>query len=229
MLTGKKRITKKEMKEDKLVTSYYKAYNFFLENQAKILIGLGVVALIVVAVILFSNKKSSDNLESANLLSKVIPLYESGLYQEAIDGQPSTNIIGLKKIVEEYGNTENGETAKIYLANSYAMLGKWGEAYKLYDDYDGSNQFFEATALAGKAAYFENKNDFQKAADLYKKASKISKTNPANPEYLFKTALNVIKLGKNEEAKSLFKEIKNDYKFSIVVQEIDRYLSQLEG
>jgi len=229
VLSGKKRITKKEMKEDKLVTSYYSAYNFFMENQAKILIGLGVVALIVIAIVLISNKRSSDNLTSANLLAKVIPLYESGMYQEAIDGQPSSNIVGLKSIVDEYGSTENGESAKIYLANSYSFLGKWDEAYKVYDSYSGSNPFFEATALAGMAAYYENKNDFKEAAELYRKASKISKTNPANPEYLLKTAINIMKLGKKDEAKSLFKEIKNEYKFSVVVQEIDRYLSQLEG
>jgi tetratricopeptide (TPR) repeat protein len=229
VLSGKKRISKKEMKQDKLVTSYYSAYNYFLENQAKILIGLGVLALIVVAVILISNKKSSDNLNAANLLAKVVPLYESGLYQEAIDGQPSSNITGLKNIVDEYGSTESGQTAKIYLANSYSFLDKWEEAYKLYDSYGGSNPFFEATALAGQASYYELKNDNKKASELYKKAAKISKTNPANPEYLFKTALNLMKLGKNDEAKSLFKEIKNEYKLSVVVQEIDRYLHQLEG
>lgn len=229
MLSGKKRISKKEMKEDKLVTSYYSAYNFFMENQAKLLIGLGVIALVVVAIVLLSNKRSNDNLAAANLLAKVIPLYESGSYQEAIDGQPVSNIIGLKRIVDEYGGTESGESAKIYLANSFSLLGNWDEAYKHYDNYGGSNPLFEATALAGQAAYYENKNDFKEAAELYKKASKISKTNPSNPEYLFKTALNLMKIGKNDEAKSLFKEIKNEYKFSVVVQEIDRYLSQLEG
>ena len=64
-------------------------------------------------------------------------LYDQGSYLEAIEGRPSQNIIGLKKIVEDYGSTENGETAKIYLANSYDMLGKPDEALKYYSDYDG--------------------------------------------------------------------------------------------
>jgi tetratricopeptide (TPR) repeat protein len=229
LLAGKKRISKKEMKEDKLVTSYYSTYNFLMENQAKILIGLGAVALIIIAVILISNKRSDDNFEAARLLAKVIPLYESNLFQEAIDGQPSSNIVGLKKIVDDFGSTENGENAKIYLANSYSLLGRWEEAYKLYDSFGGSNLLFESTSLAGQAHYYEIKGDYKKASSLFEKAAKISKTNPSNAEYLFKSALNLMKLGKNNEAKSIFKEIKNEYKFSVVVQEIDRYLNQLEG
>lgn len=229
MLTKKKRISKKEMKEDKLVTSYYSAYNYFAENQARILIGLAAVALVVVAIVLISNKKSNDNLAAANQLAKVIPLYESGSFQEAIDGQKAANIVGLKSIVENYGSTENGESAKIYLANAYTFVNNLDEAYKLYDDYSGSNKLFLSTALAGKASYYETKSEFKKAADLYKKAAQITAGNPSNAEYLLKTGINLMKLGKKEEAKSLFKEIKNEYKFSPVVQEIDRYLIQVEG
>jgi tetratricopeptide (TPR) repeat protein len=229
VLTKKKRISKKEMKEDKLVTSYYGAYNYFLENQARILIGLALVALVIVAIVLISNKRANDNLAAGNQLAKVITLYESGSFQEAIDGQPASNIVGLKSIVENYGSTENGETAKIYLANAYTYVNNPDEAFKLYDDYGGSNSLFKSTALAGQASYFESKNDYKKAADLYRNAAQISAGNPSNAEYLLKTGINLMKLGKNEEAESLFKEIKNDYKFSPVVQEIDRYLIQVEG
>lgn len=229
MLTKKKRISKKEMKEDKLVTSYYSAYNYFVENQAKILIGLGAIALVVVAVILFSNKKSNDNLTAAAQLSKIIPVFEAGQYQEAVDGQPSSNIAGLKTIVDDFGSTENGEVAKIYLAHAYTFLNKWEEAYNYYSDYSGSNTIFKSTAQAGEAAYYETKEDYKEAANLYKKAAQYSETNPSNAEYLLKAGINFIKLGNKAEAESIFKEIKEKYKTSPVVQEIERYLIQLNG
>lgn len=229
MLEKKKKITKKEIKQDTLVTTYYKAYNFFLENQAKILIGIAAVALIVVAIIIFSNKRQSDNLAAANLLTKVIPLYEAGQFQEAIEGQKSTNVVGLKNIVENYGSTEQGEIAKIYLANCYLFLGKIEDAYEFYKDYDGSNPIFKATALAGEAAYYEYKKEYEKAADAYKNAAKISKENPSNPEYLLKAGINLIKLGKKEEAKAIFENIKKDYKTYPQVRQVDRYLVQVES
>ncbi|MEW6703181.1 MAG: tetratricopeptide repeat protein [Bacteroidota bacterium] len=229
MLEKRKRITKKEIKKDKLVTTYYKAQSFFLENQARILIGAAVVVLIVVAVILFINKRSNDNKTAAGLLAKVIPLYETGSYKDAIEGQKAGNIVGLKKIVDDYGSTENGEAAKIFLANAYSLTGNTDAALKTYDDYSGSNPLFKATALAGKAGCLEVKKEYEKAAALYKDAAKVSKTNPANGEYLLRAGINLIKLGRKAEAKTVFEAIKKDYKNSQAFYELDRYLIQVES
>lgn len=228
-MLARKKFSKKQIKEDKLVTSYYNALNFFQANQSKILIGVGIVAVLIVAVILFSNKRSSNNVTAAGLMAKVIPLYEASNYKDAIDGQKAANIVGLKKIVDDYGSTETGESAKIYLANSYVMIGNDQAAFDAYDSYSGSNQLFKSTALAGKAGCLEAKNEFEKAVDLYKDAAKISKYNPSNPEYLLKAAISLIKVGKKEEAKSLLDSIKKDYKTSPVLYELDKYLVQVES
>lgn len=229
MLEKKKRISKKEIKQDTLVTSYYKAYNFFLENQVKILIGVSAVALVVVAIILYSNKKANDSIIAASLLAKVIPTYETGQFQQAIEGQKSTNMIGLKEIVDKYGSTDAGEAAKIYLANCYYNTGKFEEAMENFEDYGGSAPLFKATALAGEAAYYEWKKDFEKAAEFYQRAAKTSVSNPSNAEYIMKAGINLVKVGKKEEAKSLFQVIKQDYKTTSIAQEVDRYLAPIEG
>jgi len=229
VLERRKKITKKQIKEDKLVTVYYTVKNFVLEYQAKILIGVAAVALVVVAGILFANKAMNDNKKAAGLLAKVIPLYESTAFKEAIDGQPSSNTIGLKRIVNDYGSSENGETAKIYLGNAYLMLGKSDDAYKVFDDYSGSNPLFKSTALAGKAGILETRKEFEKAADLYNDAAIVSKTNPANAEYLLRAGIIMLNSGKKEEAKTIFEIIKKDYKTSTAFSEVDRYLIQIES
>lgn len=229
MLEKRKKISKKQIKEDKLVTSYYQAISFFQEYQAKILIGAGIVAVIIVAVILWNNQRSSNNLKAAELLSKVIPLYDAGSYKEAIEGQKAANITGLKEIVDKYGSSEQGEVAKIYLANSYTLLGNDEAAFKAYDEFSGSIPIFKASALAGKAAYMETKKEYEKAAGLYKDAAKASKTNPSNPEYLMKAGIDLLNIGKKDEAKTLFESIKKEYKTSPVVNELDRYLVQVES
>jgi TolA-binding protein len=229
VLEKRKKISKKQIKEDKLVTFYYEVKNFVLEFQAKILIGAAVIALVVVGVILYGNKTKSDNNKAAGLLAKVIPLYESTSYKEAIDGQPSTNTPGLKSIVDQYGSTENGETAKIYLGNSFLMTGNTEEAFKTFDSYSGKNPLFKATALAAKAGILESRKENDKAADMYKDAATVSKINPANAEYLLKAGIILLNSGKKEEAKSVFDIIKKDYKTSAAFSEVDRYLIQIEG
>ena len=228
MLEARKKISKKQIKEDKLVTSYYKIQNFFLENQARILIGIGVVAVIAVAIFLYSNKRASNNLAAGNMLAKAMPLYDEANYKEAISGVPAAHIDGLKKIVDEYGSTEQGETAKIYLANSYAMTNNNDAALEMYNDYSGSNSLFKGTALAGRAGILESKKEYEKAAGLFKDAANVSKSNPSNPEYLFKAGVAYLEAGNKEEAKNAFDAIKKDYKNVAYMFEIDKYMTQID-
>ncbi len=227
MLERRKKISKKQIKEDKLVTTYYQVQNFILANQARLLIGIAAIALVVVAIVLFANKRASDNQNAAGLLAKVIPLYESGSFKEAVEGQPQTNTVGLKKIVGDFGGTESGNTAKILLGNAYILLNNNDDAYKAFDDYSGSNPLLKATALAGKAGCLEIRKEFEKAADLYRDASKISKINPANAEYLLKAGIDYLNIGKKDEAKSVFEIIKKDYKTSSTFYDVDRYMLQV--
>lgn len=229
MLEKKKRITKKEIKQDTLVTSYYKAYNFFLEHQVKLLSGIGVIAVIVVAIILLGNKRSSDNLLASELVSKVAPLYQQSQFQEAIDGDSKNQITGLKSIVDKYGSTEYGETAKIMLANCYFGTGNYEAAFEAFNDYSGNVPILKATSLAGQADYYETKKQYEKAVDLYKEASKISENNPANSEYLLKAGINLLQLNKKEDAKKLFDTIKKDFASTYAGQEVDKYLAQVEN
>jgi len=228
MLTKKKKLSRREIKEDKLVSTYYKAYGYFEENKSRILMYAGVLAAVALAVILYINNRNENNNIAGLQLSRVMSIYDTGSYLEAIEGRQGTDIIGLKKIVEEYGSTENGEIAKIYLANSYSFLGKLDDAVKYYEDYGGSNDIHKATALSGEAGYYASKNEYEKAADLYRQASLVSEENVLNPEYMLQAGINYIKAGDTEKAKELFETIKKDYNTSAAFREVERYSVQVE-
>ena len=149
MITRKKKLSKKEIKEDKLVSFLYKIESFYEENKRRIFT-YGIIFLVVVgAVYIYMNQIREENEKAGLELSRVMNLFDSGSYLEAIEGRQGTNIIGLKRIVEEYGSTENGETAKIYLANAYSYLGNYDEAIKYYEDYSGDIDVLKASAKAG--------------------------------------------------------------------------------
>jgi len=228
MLTKRKKLSKKEMKEDKLVTAYYKVYSFVDENRNRLLTYAGVLAVIIIAVVFFVNNRKKNNDEACVQLARVMNSYDAGNYMEAIEGRAGTKLVGLKKIVDEYGSTENGEIAKIYLANAYEYLGKTDDAFKYYESYSGSNKIFKATSLAGEAGYESFKNNYEKAGDLYKKAGHVTNENALNPEYLLQAGINYLKAGKNAEAKELFEKIKKDYNTSTAVREVERYSVQAE-
>jgi tetratricopeptide (TPR) repeat protein len=216
MIGQKKKFSKKEMKEDKLVTTYYKVVAFYEENKRNIAYVVGGIAIVVLAFFLYSENKKTDN-EVANIE-----------LDRLIEGRAGTPLIGFKKLVDQYGSTEIGETAKIYLANSYYFLGKFDEALKYYQDFSGSNDVFKASAFAGQAACFEAKNEQGKAAELYHKAATVSKQNVLNPQYLLFAGINYIKTGKKDEAKEILTRLKKDFTTSTYTREVDKYLAQIQ-
>lgn len=227
MLTKQKKLSRKEIKEDKLVGFYYKSISFFEESKSKIFMYLGAIVVVALGVFFYLSYKTGQNEEAAGHLSKVMEMYDGGDYLGAIEGKKDVKVLGLKDIVDKYASTENGETAKIYLANSYASLGKPDEALKYYEDYSGDMDIYQAAALAGQAGYYSAKNEYEKAADLYMKASKVSKTDVMNADYIYQAAINYFEAEEKNQAKNLFQTIKDDYKTSSVFSQVDRYLSQL--
>lgn len=227
MLQKKKKLSKKEIKEDKLLVFYKTAVVFFEKHKNKILTYAGVLVVVAAVVYFYINQKSESNEKAGLELSRIMPLYDQGAYLEAIEGKQGTNIIGLKRIVEEYSGSENGETAKIYLANSYAFLGNYDEAFNYYEDYSGTIDYFEAASLAGQAGYYAVKEDYKKAANLFLQASKMSQVNSQNPDYLLNAGIYYLKAGDKEEAKILFSRIKEDYTTSLAYREVDKYLSMI--
>lgn len=227
MLQKKKKLSKKEIKEDKLINLYKSSVDFFEKYQSKIFIYVGVLVVVAAAVYFYENQKIINDDKAALELSRIMQFFDQGSYLEAIEGKQGTNIIGLKNLVEEYSGTENGETAKIYLADCYSFLGNYEEAFKYYKDYDGSIDYFEAASMAGQAGYYAMNGDFDKAANLYLNASKQSQVNSQNPDYMLNAGICFLKIGENDEAKILFNKIKEDYSTSLANREVDKYLSTI--
>lgn len=227
MIGKKKKLSKKELQEDKLVTSFYKAQEFFDIYKQKFIIVGGGIAVVVLAIIWFVNKKSEDNLIAAGQVSQIISSYEQGQYQKAIDGEPGTQLVGLKNIVENYGSTNQGELAKIYLANSFYALGDYDKALDYYSDYSGDSKLHQSTAYSGMAACYEVKGDFEKAADYYKKGAETYKLGSQTADLLLSASINYIKSGNSSLAKPLLEEVKKDYPASTAAREVEKYLYNL--
>ena len=227
MIAKKKRIAKKEIQEDKLVTSLYKSQEFFEKYKQQIFFAVGALAVIVLAFVWYANKVKEDNLEATKELAKMLPIYESGSYQEAIEGKPGTDVLGLKQIVENYGSTEQGEIAKVYLANSYYYLGKVDDALKYYESYSGNSNLFKAAAYAGIASCNERQGNYEEAAKYFEKAASVSKFNVQNPKYLLDSGIDYIQAQNISKAKEVFEKLKNNYKKSPLQSEVERYLASI--
>jgi tetratricopeptide (TPR) repeat protein len=230
-LKARKKITHKEIKQDKLVTGYFEAMNWFsnAENKKKVYIGAGIVIVLVAAVFLYLNNKSAKNEEAEVKLSAVIALYEQGKYPEAINGDPAANIVGLNQIVNEYGSTNSGETAKLYLGNSFFNMKDYDNAMKQYDSYSGSNDIVKASCISGIGAVYEAKGDLKKAGEYFEKAANVNKGVVINQENLFYAIRSYTNAGDKESAKRVFSALKEQYPKSKYINESKRFESEFKN
>lgn len=213
----------KHQTEEKLMTVYYKAVDFFEKNKKHVYTALTILVIAIAGIVLMVNKKRASNEIASIEVSKIQQEYNAGNFQQAVGGDSLGSSKGLQYIVNEYGSTESGEMAKIMLANSYYNLKDYDNAEKYYKDYSGGNPILKVAASAGLAAIMEAKKNYADAASQFEKAAGIDKENPFVDQYLFYSAKNYYRANDFDKAKKIFDRIKEDYPKSKFNQESERY------
>jgi len=226
MLKPRKKITKKKLKEDKLVTTYFKAVDYLKKNRRIVSGTVTGIIIAVIAVVFYLNNRRSNNQNAATELSSVLNLFNGGAYQVAINGDPTRNITGLKSIVDNYGSSESGEQAKIYLADCYYYLGDYDNTMKYFEDYDGSDKLLQASAYAGEAEVYEVEGNFEKAAEYYDRAASRDSKSFLVPQYLVGASRNYIKIGKKDRAIELLTRVEKNFANSPYAGNVDYYLAE---
>jgi tetratricopeptide (TPR) repeat protein len=227
MLRPKKKISKRELKEDKLVTWYVNVTTWYEKHKKNISIAITVLVLAIVATVVFVKNRSDNNERAMAQLGDVYALFDNGQYQAAIDGVPERNIPGLKSIVENYGSSPSGELARFYLANAYYHMGRYDEALKHFEDFSASDEMLTVSRYAGIAGCFEAKGAFKEAAENFEKAATKYAKDVNAAENLNNAARNFGLVGDKEKAIELYKRLKKNYPTSVYAREADRFIMQL--
>ncbi len=227
MLRPKKKISRKEIKQDKLVSTYFKVYDKIYDYRKHLLFGgIAVIALVLIGVIYYTNLQSEHE-RAMTELGKVYPLYDEARYERAIEGVLEQNIMGLRDIADNYRRTEAGRIASFYLANAYYHLGEYDDAYRYFSEFRGSDDLLRASALAGRAAIYEVRGEYVKAAEYYQQAANRYGRTAVTPENLKHAGRNYLEAGEYKKALNVFEKLQEEYPESIYTQDVDRYIAQI--
>jgi len=227
MLHAKKKTSKREMKEDALISSYVKATTFYEQHKKNIGIGLVALVALVVIIVVVANNRATNSTLAMTELGKVFSLYDNNQFQMAIDGVPEQNIPGLKSIVDNYGSTPAGELARFYLASAYFQLGNFDDALKHFEDFSPSSDLLAVSRLSGIAACYEAKGNHGEAGSNFERAATRYTKDVHAAENLYHAARNFAKAGNKDRALDLYKRIKKDFPKSMYARDVDRYIAQL--
>ena len=224
MLKPTRRITKKQIKEDKLVTTYFKVIDFFNQN-SKLVSGIviGIAAVIILSMLFMKSKKTAEINASIELTKARVELGT---------GNGETAIDILKSMINNYNGTQSAGRGVFYLANIYYDQGNYDEAlqnYKKYlEDYD-ENVVISSSSYSGMGACLEQKGEYLKAADYYKKGAEKYDNHFEAPEQLMNAA-RCFKLANNKiEAQKLYQKVIDQYPKSKHKRNAELFLSELQG
>jgi tetratricopeptide (TPR) repeat protein len=226
MLQPKKRITKRELKQDALITSYVKATTFYEEHKKNIGIGIVAVVVIVLGTVLYVKNQKAENEKATTELGSVFQLYDTGQYVGAINGVPERNIAGLRAIVDNYGSTPSGQLARFYLANCYFFLGRYEEALKEFESFSPPDDLLASSRLAGIGATYEALGNHTEAAQSYEKAARKYPKDVDAAENLHRAAWNYGEAGQKERAIELYRRLKKEYPTTTFGRDADKYIAR---
>lgn len=216
--------SRKELREDRMVTLYAKAWLFYEENRMLVygaLAGLVVLAAAVAGYFVYMNQQQA---EAERLLADVVRTYEQGSYRAALDGTGTGP--GLLAIADDYGRTRAGNLATYYAADALYRLGEHDRALELFADYDESEDFIGAGALAAQATIYESRAEYTRAAELYREAAMQFESALTTPQYLLQAGRAHEEAGDYEAALRTYEQIEREYADADAAQDIGRYLAR---
>ncbi|MYJ44226.1 MAG: tetratricopeptide repeat protein [Rhodothermaceae bacterium] len=198
-----------------ILAAYYGNRNVFTG------IAIGVIAVIA-GIFGFNYIQGERNTQAQERLGAIILEYERGEYQVALDGSGET--LGLLDIIDRYGSSPAGNTARFYAGNALFELEEYEQALEQFENFNASDDFLGASATAGRAAIHEMQGVYSLAADLFKRAAEMDDNQVQSPYYLRSAARAYVESGELDTAEEIILEAKERYPETDLVDEFDYML-----
>lgn len=199
---------------------------FLIKNKKAIIGAIAAVIIVVAGVVMYKNLYAAPREEKAQAaLFKGQEYFEADAYEQALNGD-SIGFAGFIKVANEYSGTKAANLAKAYIGICYAQLGKYEEAAKALDGFDGDDQMVAPAMKGAMGNCYAQLGQFDKAASLLLKAADEADSNSLSPIYLLQAGEILVKQGKYDDAIKAYTTIKEKYFRSYQAMDIDKYIEQ---
>ena len=211
---------------------------FITKNKKPIIIISTAIVAILVGVFCYKYFIGQPREEKASTaLAMATQYFDQEIFDKALNGDGSTTT-GFVRIASDYSGTNAANLANLYAGLCFANLNKWDKAVEYLDNYSPSDDaLVSPAALAALGNAYAHVNQLDKAVTYLKKAAKKADAeghngvnNSLSPVFMLQAAKIVESQGKADEALEMYKDIKEKYVASQLVQsqEIDKYIERAQ-
>ena len=199
---------------------------FLIKYKNAIIGGVVAVIIIVAGFIMYKNLYAEPREEKAQAaLFKGQEYFEQDAFEQALNGD-SIGYTGFLKVADEYSGTKAANLAKAYAGICYAQLGKYEEAVKMLDSFNGKDQMVAPAILGAAGNCYAQLDQLDKAASTLLSAADKADNNTLSPIFLIQAGEILVKQGKYDDAVNAYTKIKDKYFQSYQAMDIDKYIEQ---
>ena len=199
---------------------------FLIKYKNAIIGGVVAVIIIVAGFIMYKNLYAGPREEKAQAaLFKGQEYFEQDAFEQALNGD-SIGYTGFLKVADDYSGTKAANLAKAYAGICYAQLGKYEEAVKMLDSFNGKDQMVAPAILGAAGNCYAQLGQLDKAASTLLSAADKADNNTLSPIFLIQAGEILVKQGKYDDAVNAYTKIKDKYFQSYQAMDIDKYIEQ---
>lgn len=199
---------------------------FLIKYKNAIIGGVVAVIIIVAGFIMYKNLYAEPREEKAQAaLFKGQEYFEQDAYEQALNGD-SIGFVGFLKVADDFSGTKAANLAKAYAGICYAQLGKYEEAVKMLDSFNGKDQMVAPAILGAAGNCYAQLGQLDKAASTLMSAADKADNNTLSPIFLMQAGEILVKQGKYDDAVYAYTKIKDKYFQSYQAMDIDKYIEQ---
>lgn len=208
MLKPRKRLTKKEIKQDSFVIWTLKATDFVERYTRHILYCVLGLVVIVAVVVSYSKWRVQKETKAASILAEA----RAAQTDTTRSGKERQSTL-LRKVASDFKGTHSGDEAMILLADLAYDSGRYEEARSQYERYlrSGGNDLLQYSAMTGVAACLEQQQKLDEASLQYQKIADKSPKAFYAPIALLSAGRCYRVAGKVEDARRILDRVVKDY------------------
>ncbi len=219
---NRKRLTKEDLKEDEVLTTFYRAIGYAEANYPKILAGIGAVVVAVLIGLFIKNNADKRQRAAVDALGQI--------QISMMQGQMDAALARAEQLTRDHEGTRIAAQALLTLGNAYYGTGRYEEArstFQRYLDAYGSTGPDGYGAWVSVGACLEQTQNAVAAADHYTQFADTHAGSPYSPLALLEAARSHREAGNRQQAIAALARITSDYGDASVKREAEAQLRML--
>ena len=199
---------------------------FIVKHKTAIIGFVAGVIILVAGALAYKHLYAEPREEKAQAaIFKGQEYFEQDAYDMALNGD-SLGYQGFLKIADQFSGTSTANLAKAYADICYKNLGKYDEALKQLESFDGDDQMVAPAILGATGNCYAELGQLDKASSILLKAADEADNNTLSPIFLMQAGEILVKQGKFDDAVTAYTKIKDKYFQSYQAMDIDKYIER---